>query len=112
MPERLAILGQIRPTGAGAAVEAYRVPTDTQAVVSSIIVANTTGAETTFRIHAGLAPANGVVGNALFYDVPVAARSSVVLTLGATLAAGFGITVSAAAANAVTFTIFGQEVTA
>jgi hypothetical protein len=112
MPERLALLGQLRPTAANTAAAAYTVPTTTpptQAVVSSVIVANTTGSDATFRLFATTGTTYDQ-STALFYDVNVPGRGSAALSLGVTLAAGSKIGVSSGVASALTFTIFGQEV--
>lgn len=112
MPERLAILGQQRPTTANtAAAAAYTVPTGAQAVVSSVVVANTSTAAATFRLFVSAGGVNTYAqATALFWDVAVPAGSSQVVTLGATLAAGSTIGFSSSAASALTCTIFGQEV--
>ncbi len=109
MPETLRILGQATPGTANAAVVIYTAATGTQVVVSSIIVANTTGLEATFRAFATTGTTYDP-STALFYNVKVAPGSSAVLTLGATLGPGSRLAVASNTAGALTFTVFGQEV--
>lgn len=101
-------LGQNKP---GAATDGtnYTVPGATDAVVSSIVVAETGGAATTFRVCTDAA--GGVVtavGKALAWDVAIAANSIVTLNLGITLAAASTI-ITRSASGSCNFTAFGQE---
>jgi hypothetical protein len=111
MAESLKTLSRAVPGlgGANAAITAYTVPTSTQTVISSIIVANTAATAATYRLFAVGPGAAVALGTALFYDVPLAGNSSAVLQVGITLAAGEGIAV-ASSTTTVTFTMFGQEI--
>lgn len=104
------ILGQSNPADTNNA-NLYTVPASTQAIVSSIVVVNTGGTDTTFRIFARIGGAAAGVGNALAYDTSISANSQVAFTLGATLSATDIITVRSATGSAVTFTAFGSELT-
>lgn len=108
MPERLAVLGQSAPAAA-TDTAAYTVPAATQAVVSSIIVANTSATAATYRVHVRVAGAATAPGNAIFYDVALPAYSTQVLQLGLALAATTVVQVRASVAG-VTFTLTGQEI--
>lgn len=102
------ILGQNKP---GAATDGtnYTVPASTDTVVSSIVVAETGGAGTTFRVCVDSAGGTTTaVGKALAWDVPIGANSIVTLTLGITLAAAATL-VTRSASGSCTFTAFGQE---
>lgn len=103
------VLGQSNPS-ATTATTLYTVPSATQAVVSTIVVANlssTTAA--TFRIACRVAGATLANSQYIAYDVTVGAADSTALTLGITLGAADVITVYASSAN-VTFTAFGSEI--
>lgn len=89
----------------------YTVPSGTETVVSTVIVANRTASADTFRL------AVRVDGDAISnkhyiaYDVPVAANDSTTLTLGITMEATDVMSVKAATANALSINVFGAEVT-
>ena len=108
MPERLSMLAQLRPATANTAALAYTVPAATQAVVSSVVVANTTGADTTFRLFVTTGTTYDA-STALFYDVLITGFSTAVLTFGLALAAATKVAVAAGTASALTISIFGQE---
>lgn len=102
------VLGQSNPS-ATTATTLYTVPASTQAVVSSITVANLAGTAATFRIS--VRPAGASQTNAMYvaYDVTVGAVDTTTLTLGITLAATDVVTVYASTAN-IAFGIFGSEI--
>lgn len=103
------VLGQSNPS-ATTATTLYTVPSATQAVVSTIVVANlssTTAA--TFRIAVRVAGASLANSQYIAYDVTVGAADSTALTLGITLGAADVLTVYASTAN-VTFSAFGSEI--
>ena len=104
----LGILGQAAPAAAANGDLIAAVAANRRQVLSTIVVANTGAADTTFRIFARKAGAAAAVGNALAYDVPVSANSVITLTLGVALAATDVVTVRSAAGG-VTFTAFGEE---
>lgn len=91
--------------------ELYTVPSATEAIVSTIVVANISTSARTFRI--AVKPTSGTtIANEhyLAYDVAIAANDSTALTLGITLAATNSIRVYASAASSLTFTAFGSEI--
>jgi len=102
------VLGQTNPA-ATTATTLYTVPSATQAVVSTIVIANLTTSSATFRIS--VRPAGAAQTNAMYvaYDVTVAASDSTALTLGITLGATDVITVYGSTAN-LSFTAFGSEI--
>jgi hypothetical protein len=110
MPTNYKILGQSAPTNTSDA-NLYTVPTDTQTVVSTISVTNDTTSSATFRINIRQGGAAVSATNALYFDAPLAANSTLMITSGLTLAAGDIITVRSNTANAFTFQAFGSEVT-
>lgn len=102
------VLGQVNPS-ATTATTAYTVPSSTQAVVSTITVANLAGSAGTFRI--AIRPNGESLANKHYvaYDVTVGATDTTTITLGITLGAGDVVTVYASSANQA-FNVFGSEI--
>jgi glucose-6-phosphate dehydrogenase assembly protein OpcA len=102
------VLGQSSPS-ATTATTLYTVPSATEAVVSTIVIANLTSTAATFRI--AIRPNGATLANSQYiaYDITVGASDSTALTLGITLDAADVITVYASTAN-LTFTAFGSEI--
>lgn len=102
------VLGQVNPL-ATTATTAYTVPVATQAVISTITVANLSGSAGTFRI--AIRPNGAALSNQQYiaYDVTVGATDTTAITLGITLGAGDVVTVYASSANQA-FNIFGSEI--
>jgi glucose-6-phosphate dehydrogenase assembly protein OpcA len=108
MPTTYKVLGQSNPA-ATTATTLYTVPSATEAVVSTIVIANLTATAATFRI--AVRPNGATLANSQYiaYDITVGASDSTALTLGVTLDAADIITVYASTAN-LTFTAFGSEI--
>jgi len=102
------VLGQVAPS-ATTATTAYTVPSATQTVISSIVIANRAATSATFRI--AVRPNGAALANEhyLAYDVTVGASDSTVLTLGITIDASDVVTVYASTAN-LSFNLFGSEI--
>lgn len=103
------VLGQAAPADTNNA-DLYTVPAATQAVVSTINVANVTATAATFSIYVRVAGAAAGNGNAIAKDVTLAANSIYSATQGITLGATDVVTVQSGTADAVTFSMFGSEV--
>lgn len=101
------VLGQVAPSDTANAT-LYTVPANTQAVVSSIAIANRSATGTTYRI--AVRPSGASVANQhwLAYDVAIAGNTTVVYTMGATLGATDVVTV-ASGATTLSFSAFGSE---
>jgi len=108
MPTTYKVLGQSNPS-ATTATTLYTVPSATQAVVSTIVIANLAATSATFRIAVRVAGATLANSQYVAYDVTVGASDSTALTLGITLGAADVVTVYASTAN-LTFTAFGSEI--
>jgi hypothetical protein len=108
MPQTHKVLGQSNPS-ATTLTTLYTVPASTQAIASTLSVANL-GASTTFRV--AVRPAGASIANQhyLVYDASVNANDSFYLTLGISLAATDVVSVYAGTAN-LAFSLFGVEVT-
>lgn len=103
------VLGQSAPADTNN-TNLYTVPTSTQAVISTIAIANTSSAASTFRIFVRVSGAAAATSNAFVYDAYVSAYDTTPITIGVTLSAGDIITVRSGTANALTFHAFGSEV--
>lgn len=102
------VLGQSNPS-ATTLTTLYTVPSATQAVVSSIVIANLAASSATFRI--AVRPAGASIANSQYiaYDITVGASDSTVLTLGLTLGATDVLSVYASTTT-VTFSAYGSEI--
>lgn len=102
------VLGQSAPS-ATTPTDVYTVPAATQAVISTIIIANRAATDSTFRLS--IRPAGASQTDAMYtaYDVPIAANDSTTLTLGITLGAADVITVYCSSAN-MSVNVFGTEI--
>ena len=108
MPTTYKVLGQVNPS-ATTATTLYTVPSATQSVVSTIVIANLVTASATFRIAIRVGGATLANSQYVAYDVIVGGADSTALTLGITLGATDVITVYGSTAN-LTFTAFGSEI--
>jgi glucose-6-phosphate dehydrogenase assembly protein OpcA len=108
MPTTYKVLGQSNPA-ATTATTLYTVPSATQAVVSTVVVANLTATAATFRIAVRIAGATLANSQYVAYDITVGASDSTTITLGITLGATDVITIYASTAN-LTFSAFGSEI--
>jgi glucose-6-phosphate dehydrogenase assembly protein OpcA len=108
MPTVYKVLGQSNPA-ATTATTLYTVPAATEAIISTIVIANLTATAATFRI--AIRPNGATLANSQYiaYDITVGASDSTALTLGVTLDATDIVTVYASTAN-LTFTAFGSEI--
>ena len=102
------VLGQANPA-ATTLTTLYTVPSATEAVVSSIVIANLAASAATFRI--AVRPNGASIANSQYiaYDITVGASDSTVLTLGLTLDAADVLSVYASTTT-VTFSAFGSEI--
>ena len=96
-------------TSATTNTDLYTVPSATQAVISTIVIANRAASDSTYRI--AVRPAGATLANEHYiaYEITVGASDSTTLTLGITLNATDVITVYASTAN-LSFNIFGSEI--
>ena len=91
-------------------VKLYTCPASTSFVGSTLIVCNTAGTPTTLRTRIAVNDASVVTKQYIYYDAPIAANTTVTLTVGITLSAGDVIYVDAGASG-VAFNLVGVEVT-
>ena len=108
MPTTYKVLGQSNPSATTAST-LYTVPSATQAVVSTITVANQAASAATYRIAVRVAGASLAASQYIAYDVSLPANASDTLTLGITLGATDVITVYASSAT-MSFAAFGSEI--
>jgi glucose-6-phosphate dehydrogenase assembly protein OpcA len=101
------VLGQSAPA-ATTATALYTVPSATEAIISTIVVANRAAAAKSYRIAIRPNGATLADQHYLAYDVAIAANDSTALTLGITVDAADVVEVYASAAD-LSFTAFGSE---
>jgi len=108
VPTAYKVLGQSNPS-ATTATTLYTVPSATDAVISSISIANLASSDASFRI--AVRPAGATLANVhyLAYDVTVGANDTTIITVGITLDATDVVTVYASTANLV-FHAYGSEI--
>jgi hypothetical protein len=108
MPTRYKVLGQVAPS-ATTDTDIYTVPSLTDVIVSTIVVANRSTSVAGYRI--AVRPAGATLANQHYiaYDITVGGGDSTTLTLGITITATDVITVYASTEN-VSFSAFGSEI--
>ena len=109
MPTVYKILGQQCPSNTNETT-LYTVPSATSTVVSSLTISNitSTAANATVNIQQGGAAASNA--NTLMKTVSISANSINSFTLGITLAATDVISVTSGTNSALTFQLFGSEI--
>jgi glucose-6-phosphate dehydrogenase assembly protein OpcA len=108
MPTAYKVLGQVAPS-ATTATTLYTVPSATQAVVSTIAVANRAATAATYRIAIRVAGSALSNEEYIAYDAAITANNSTFITVGITLAATDVLTVYASTAD-LSFNAFGSEI--
>jgi len=112
MPRAYRILGQKNPS-ASVLTNVYTVPGATDAVVSSIVLTNTSGSAgggVAARVAVNASSAAVTTANYLAYDVNVPGCDTVTLTLGLTMNAGSQLSVYANSTS-LAISVFGTEIT-
>jgi hypothetical protein len=104
------VLAQSAPL-ATTATDVYTVPSSTETIVSTIIIANRAASAGTFRLSVRPNGAAQADQHYIAYDVPVAANDSTTLTLGITLDASDVVTAYCSSAD-MSVNVFGTEITA
>jgi hypothetical protein len=102
------VLGQSAPA-ATTATNVYTVPSATEAVISTIVIANRAAAAGSFRLSVRPNGATQANQHYLAYDVPIAANDSTTLTLGITMDAADILTFYASSASQ-SINVFGTEI--
>lgn len=102
------ILGQSAPA-ATTESDLYTVPAATETIISTIVVANRSSSDATFRIS--ISPNGAATANSQYiaYDLSCAGNGINAFTFGLTLDATDKIRVYASSAN-LTFSAFGSEI--
>lgn len=106
--ETYKVIAQANPSAA-TLTDAYTVPASTEAVISSIIVANRSNTKTTFRIAIAVAGGTDDSKQYLAYDAEILGNETREFTIGATLGAGDVVRVYSTLAT-VSFNVFGTEI--
>jgi len=106
--ETIKVLAQSAPA-ATTNTNVYTVPSATEAVISTVVVANRANTAGSFRL--AVRPAGASIANQHYiaYDVGIAANDSTTLTLGITMAATDILTAYASSAD-MSVNVFGTEI--
>lgn len=107
MAQTYKVLAQSNPA-ATTPTDVYTVPTATTAVISSVVVANRSAVQRTFRLSVRVAGAGADNKQFLAYDMAVPANDTIFLQLGLTLGAADVLT-AYASAQELAFNVFGVE---
>ena len=111
MPTVYKRLGAAQSNGViGTAANIYTCPSATAAVVSSIVICNTSASAATFSIGVSTASATYQAAGYLVYQAAIAGNDTVALTLGATLDDTNKYLVASSSANTISFSVFGSEI--
>jgi glucose-6-phosphate dehydrogenase assembly protein OpcA len=108
MPTTYKVLGQSNPA-ATTLTTLYTVPASTNAVISSITVANLAATAATFRIAVRVAGSAISNEEYIAYDITLGASDTTVLTMGVTMNATDVLSVYASSTT-VAFQAFGSEI--
>lgn len=110
MPYAYKVLAQSFPTSTTQA-DLYTVPSATSAISSQLVVCNQTANAASFRVSVAIAGAADASAQYLFYDVTVDPNDTLFFDMGITLAATDKVRVKTNTASALSFILFGTEVT-
>lgn len=109
MPTTYKVLGQQAPANTSETT-LYTVPASTQAVVSTIAVANLTGTAANATVNVCVNGAASSNANTFLKTVSIPALTTVTFTVGLTLGAADLIRVTSGTNNALSFQAFGSEI--
>jgi len=102
------VLGQAAPA-ATTDTDVYTVPAATQAVVSTIFIANGAGTAGSYTIRVRVAGEANADKQMIANDVAIPANDATTITAGITLGAGDVVTVNCSSAD-MSVNIFGSEI--
>jgi hypothetical protein len=102
------ILDQSAPA-ATSPTDVYTVPSATETVISTIVIANRAATAGTFRLSVRPNGAAQADQHYIAYDVPIAANDSTTLTLGITMDAADVLTAYCSSAD-MSINVFGTEI--
>ncbi len=104
-------LGQVRNTTGGTAESLYSPGASTTGIIKTIVVCNQTASADSFSIFVDDNGTTYTEETAHFFDIPIAAKTTVVLNVWFAMNDATGnIAVEAATTDAVTFTAYGLEI--
>jgi hypothetical protein len=104
-------LGQARPTGI-TAESIYSPPADTESIIHNILIANTSGADATFRLFVDDNGTTYDEGTAIAWDILIEADTMVSISEKITMNNSSGnLAVRTSVVQALTFTVNGEEIT-
>ena len=108
MPTSYKVLGQVNPT-ATTATTAYTVPSATETIISTIVIANLGNAPGTYRIAIRPNGETLATKHYIVYDASLAPQDTQTLTMGITIDATDVVTVYSSTSS-FAFNLFGSEI--
>jgi hypothetical protein len=108
MATRYKILGQVAPT-ANIDTNVYTVPNGKDTVISTIVIANRSAVNATYRIAIRPGGANIQASQYVAFDIVVTASDSTAMTLGLTVSQSDIVSVRSSSGD-LTFSLFGTEI--
>lgn len=109
MPTNYKVLGQVAPANTSQAT-LYTVPALTQAVVSTISIANLTATAANATVDICVNGAASSNATKVLNTVSIPASSTATFTLGITMGAADLIRITSGTSNALAFSAFGSEI--
>lgn len=109
MADVIKVLGQL-DAAATTTETLYTAPNLAQVTSSTLVICNRTGAEITFRVSVDVGAGGADDMQFLFYDAPLAANSTLTVTIGITLNQA-DLVQTYASATGLSFNLFGVETT-
>lgn len=104
-------LGAAQGSGTiGTAANIYTCPAATSTVVSTISICNTSSSAATYTIGVSTASATFQAAGYVVYQATIAGNDTVALTFGMTLDATNKFLVASSSTSAVSFSVFGSEI--
>jgi hypothetical protein len=103
------VLGQAAPSTT-ANTDVYTVASGRMAVISSIVICNTTATAATYNVYQRIAGATASTANAIVYGATVPANTTNTIEVKITLGATDVITVASGTGSALTYTVNGSEI--
>ena len=103
-------LGQVRPSAIDTPVQIYNPATGRSAASLRVTIANTSGADTTYRLFQNASTTSPTEGSAIAWDVAILADEVLKVSVGPMQGPNARLWVSSKVVNALTFTLHGSEV--
>lgn len=110
MPMIYKVLGQVDAANTNL-ITLYTVPSSAQTIVSTIVVCNRASSNLAYNI--AVSPNGAAIANAQYiaFNGVIPSLDTIAMTLGLTLGNNDVVRVQATAANSISFSVYGTEIT-